>query len=97
MTAPIHPSGKSAILSAMPEDSLYDALANFLTTFSAESPLLWALLVMAVIAVAGLVLYGFWEIVLRGLGLIFGGRGEGGSPGSGHGHGHGHESAHGGR
>ena len=59
---------------------MYESLTHFLKTFSAEDPFLWALLVMAVIAVAGLALYGFWEIVLRGIGMVFGG----GSRGSGH-------------
>ena len=61
---------------------MYESLTHFLKTFSAESPLLWALLVMAIVAVAGLALYGFWEVVLRGIGTMFGG---GGSHGSGHG------------
>ena len=61
-------SAKSAILSPM-----YESLTHFLKTFSAESPFLWALLVMAVIALAGLALYGFWEIVLRGVGMVIGG------------------------
>ena len=72
---------ESAILSPM-----YESLTHFLQTFSVESPFLWALLVMAVIAVAGLSLYGFWEIVLRGVGMVFG---VGGRKG-GHGHGSGH-------
>ncbi len=65
---------------------MYESLTQFLKTFSSESPFLWALLVMAVIAVAGLALYGFWEIVLRGIGMAFG---EGNSSSSGHGPGHG--------
>ena len=52
---------------------MYESLTHFLKTFSAESPFLWALLVMAVIATTGLVLYGFWEIVLRGVGLALNG------------------------
>ncbi|MCY4366009.1 MAG: hypothetical protein OXE17_07290 [Chloroflexi bacterium] len=62
---------------------MYESLTHFLKTFSAESPFLWALLVMAVIAMTGLVLYGFWEIVLRGVGLALGGgdRGNGSGPG----------------
>ncbi len=52
---------------------MYESLTHFLKTFSADSPLLWALLVMVVIAAAGLVLYGFWEVVLRGLALAFSG------------------------
>ncbi|MDE2844760.1 MAG: hypothetical protein OXN21_15485 [Chloroflexota bacterium] len=51
---------------------MYESLAHFLKTFSAESPFLWALLVMGVTAATGLVLYGFWEIVLRGVGLALG-------------------------
>ena len=51
---------------------MYETLTHFLKTFSSESPFLWALLVMAVIAVAGLALYGFWEVVLRGVGMAFG-------------------------
>ena len=64
---------------------MYETLTHFLKTFSTESPFLWALLVMVVIAVAGLVLYGFWEIVLRGVGLAIGGSGRGNGQGSGHG------------
>ena len=71
---------ESAILSTM-----YESLTHFLQTFSVESPFLWALLVMAVIAVAGLVLYGFWEIVLRGVGMVFGVGSGGNGRGSGHG------------
>ena len=52
---------------------MYESLAHFLKTFSAESPLLWSLLVMVVIASTGLVLYGFWELALRGLALAFSG------------------------
>ena len=63
---------------------MYESLAHFLKTFSAESPFFWALLVMAVTAVTALVLYGFWEIVLRGVGLALGG-GQGRNDGSGHG------------
>lgn len=62
---------------------MYESLTHFLQTFSVESPLLWALLVMVIIAVAGLSLYGFWEIVLRGVGMVFGGGDS--SHGSGHG------------
>ena len=62
---------------------MYESLIQFLKTFSAEAPFLWALLVMAVIAVAGLALYGFWEVVLRGVGMAVGG----GSRGNNNGHG----------
>lgn len=66
---------------------MYESLTHFLKAFSAESPLLWALLVMAVIAVAGLALYCFWEVVLRGIGMAFGGGkpNGGGTQGSRHG------------
>lgn len=66
---------------------MYESLTHFLKTFSAEAPLLWALLVMAVIAVAGLALYGFWEVVLRGIGMAFGGGKTDGRSGQGSGHG----------
>lgn len=63
---------------------MYESLTQFLQTFSAESPFLWALLVMAVVALAGLFLYGFWEVVLRGFGFALG-NGNGNHHGSGHG------------
>ena len=44
---------------------MYDALTSFLQHFSSQFPLLWALLVMAVVAGTGLGLYVFWELVLR--------------------------------
>ena len=44
---------------------MYDALTDFMTTFSADYPALWALLVMAVVACTNLLLYAFWEVVLR--------------------------------
>ena len=44
---------------------MYDALTDFLQEFSSHSPLPWALLVMAVVAVTGLGLYSLWELVLR--------------------------------
>jgi NADH:ubiquinone oxidoreductase subunit 5 (subunit L)/multisubunit Na+/H+ antiporter MnhA subunit len=53
---------------------MYQNLSHFLQRFSAEYPLLWALLVMVVIAGVALFLYGFWELVLRGLSRIFGSR-----------------------
>ena len=58
---------------------MYETLTQFLKTFSAESPFLWALLVMATIAMAGLALYGFWEVVLRGIGMAVGGGNHGNS------------------
>ena len=44
---------------------MYDTLTDFMRTFSADSPALWALLVMAVVAVTSLFLFAFWEVVLR--------------------------------
>ena len=43
---------------------MYEALANFLRDFSADAPILWALLVMLVVAATGFGLYAFWELVL---------------------------------
>ena len=51
---------------------MYEALSQFLITFSSDFPILWSLLVMAVIAGAGLGLYAFWEIVLKGASAVFG-------------------------
>jgi predicted permease len=50
---------------------MYDSLASFLRSFSADFPILWALLVMAVIAGAGFALYAFWELALRWLSSAF--------------------------
>jgi len=50
---------------------MYDSLASFLKNFSVNFPLLWALLVMVVVAGAGLLLYAFWELVLRWLPRVF--------------------------
>ena len=44
---------------------MYSAIEEFLRTFNVNYPLLWALLVMAVVAVTSLTLYLFWELVLR--------------------------------
>ena len=44
---------------------MYSAIEEFLKTFNVNYPLLWALLVMAVVAVTSLALYLFWELVLR--------------------------------
>ncbi len=46
---------------------MYDALADYLTSFSRSYPVPWALLVMVGIAATSLVLYAFWEVVLRTL------------------------------
>ena len=54
------------------ETGMYDALTNFLRTFSADYPILWALLVMVVIGGTGLGLYAFWEVVLKAASAVFG-------------------------
>ena len=64
---------------------MYESLSHFLRTFSVESPFLWALTVMVVVAAAGLTLHGFWELALRGLGPIFVGDSRDQGGGSGHG------------
>jgi hypothetical protein len=50
---------------------MYDSLVSFLTNFSTDFPILWALLVMAVVAGTGFVLYVFWELVIRWVSSIF--------------------------
>ena len=48
---------------------MYDSIADFLQTLSANSRLLWSLLVLGVIVVLSLGLYAFWEtvfILIRG-------------------------------
>ena len=52
--------------------AMYQALSEFLKSFSADFPILWALLVMVVIGGTGLTLYAFWEAVLKGLAAVFG-------------------------
>ncbi|GEM_PF-1062142 len=44
---------------------MYDTLTDFLKTFSADHSVLWALLVVASVACTSLVLFVFWESVLR--------------------------------
>ena len=44
---------------------MYDTLTEFMKTFSEDFPALWALLVMAVVASTSLLLFAFWEVVLR--------------------------------
>lgn len=44
---------------------MYDTIIEFITTFSADYPLLWALLVVGVVACASLLLFVFWETALR--------------------------------
>ena len=50
---------------------MYQTLTDFLISFSAAQPVLWALMVMVFVAATGLFLYGFWEVVLRGLGRLW--------------------------
>jgi hypothetical protein len=50
---------------------MYDSLTSFLRNFSVDFPVLWALLVMAIVAGAGLTLYVFWELTLRWVSSIF--------------------------
>ena len=49
---------------------MYDSLTEFMRTFSTGHPVLWAFLVMGVVAAAGLLLYAFWEVVLRLLATV---------------------------
>lgn len=49
---------------------MYDTLTDFLKTFSAGHNFLWALLVVGVVACTSLLLFVFWELVLR---LLFSG------------------------
>jgi len=44
---------------------MFSAIEAFLRTFNVNYPLLWALLVMAMVTVTSLTLYLFWEVVLR--------------------------------
>jgi hypothetical protein len=44
---------------------MYQALTDFLRTFSADNPIPWALLVIVVIGGSALGLYAFWELVLK--------------------------------
>ncbi len=44
---------------------MYDSLTEFMRTFSTGHPLLWAFLVLGVVAATGFLLYVFWEVVLR--------------------------------
>ncbi|MDP6548731.1 MAG: hypothetical protein QF659_01480 [Dehalococcoidia bacterium] len=49
---------------------MYDAFTDFLITFSAGHSILWALLVVGVVASTSVILFVFWELVLR---LLFSG------------------------
>ncbi|MCH7713965.1 MAG: hypothetical protein IIC99_10125 [Chloroflexi bacterium] len=44
---------------------MYESLTEFLRATSAGNPFVWALLIMAMVSITSLVLYGFWEVVLR--------------------------------
>ena len=44
---------------------MYDSLTDFMKTLSADHQILWALLVMAVVASTGLFLFAFWELLFR--------------------------------
>ncbi len=44
---------------------MYDSLTEFMKNFSADNSVLWALLVMALVAITGLALFVFWELVIR--------------------------------
>ena len=44
---------------------MYEQLTEFLRNTSAGNPLVWALLIMAMVTITSLALYGFWEVVLR--------------------------------
>ncbi len=44
---------------------MYESLTEFLKNTSAGNPVVWALLIMAMVSITSLFLYGFWEVVLR--------------------------------
>ena len=44
---------------------MFEAFSKFSTSLSSSYPLLWALFVMAVVAVISLVLFFFWEAIFR--------------------------------
>ena len=44
---------------------MYDQITEFLQTLSADSPGLWGLFVLGVMASLSLGLYAFWEMVLK--------------------------------
>ena len=43
---------------------MYDSISDFLQTLSGDSPGLWAVFVLGVIATLSLALYALWELVL---------------------------------
>ena len=44
---------------------MYEAIHDFFQTLSADSPILWALFVLGVVATVSPGLYAFWEFVLK--------------------------------
>ena len=46
---------------------MYASISSFLQTLSADSPILWAGFVVAVIAGTSLVLFLFWEVALKAI------------------------------
>ena len=46
---------------------MYESLTEFLKTFSTSHSVLWALLIMGVMATTSLALYAFWEVALKTL------------------------------
>jgi hypothetical protein len=65
-------TARTAFLAFLETIEMYDALTNFLRTFSADNPLPWALLVMVVIGGSALGLYALWEVVLKAGSAAFG-------------------------
>ncbi len=50
--------------------AMFEALTGFLRNSSEGYPLFWALAIVVVIAATGLFLFGFWQLVLRGVGTF---------------------------
>jgi len=50
---------------------MYQAVTDFLRSFSAGHQVLWALLILGVVTATSLGLFGFWELVLRFLLPVF--------------------------
>lgn len=53
------------------ETHMYQTLSEFLRTFSVDSPILWAFLVVGAIVGTSLALYTYWEVFIKGLSVIF--------------------------
>ena len=49
---------------------MYETLTELLKSLSSGPPLIWAFSVVLVIAGTGLMLYFFWEAVLKGIGTL---------------------------